>query len=333
MKALADGLILAVKTLVRAVEDALAQRIAGLEKRVAEMPVPKDGAPGQDGAPGKDGRDGVDGKDGADGMPGADGKDGAPGRDGVDGVPGKDGMDGKDGPAGIDGKDGTPGRDGENGRNGADGKDGAPGVDGKDGRDGINGQEGKSISAEEIDLIVQRHVQAQVEKAVSLLPKAIDGAAGRDGVDGRDGDPGRDAAHIEILPSIDHAKAYPRGTYATHRGGLWRAYQQTIGEKGWECLVRGVYEVRHVEKDERRSLIQHELSDGTVVEHEHHVKAMIHRGVWDESKAYEVGDVVTWGGSMWHLDKSAGAGARPGVAREWVLSVKRGKDASTRGAV
>lgn len=324
MKALADGLILAVKTLVRAVEDALAQRIAGLEKRVDEMPVPKDGAPGQDGAPGKDGRDGVDGKDGADGVPGADGKDGAPGRDGVDGAPGKDGLDGKEGPAGIDGKDGAPGRDGANGRDGADGKDGAPGVDGKDGRDGVNGQDGKSISAEEIDLIVHRHVQAQVEKAVSLLPKAIDGAAGRDGVDGRDGAPGRDAAHIEILPSIDPSKNYPRGTYAKHAGGLWRSFETTASMKGWECIVEGVAEIK-VSFQGRTGFVSVERSSGSPDLHPFTLPAMIYRGVFKDGEEYAEGDTVTWGGSLWFCNELTTDKPLDG-AKAWQLAAKRGRD-------
>jgi len=34
---------------------------------------------------------------------------------------------------------------------------------------------------------------------------------------------GRDAIDLEILPAIDESKQYPRGTYATHLGGLWKS--------------------------------------------------------------------------------------------------------------
>jgi hypothetical protein len=93
----------------------LLARIDALEKKIAEMPAPKDGV---DGVPG---RDGVDGKDGA---PGADGRSVAledispmlteavakavaeipPPKDG------RDGVDGKDGAPGADGRDGAPGK-------------------------------------------------------------------------------------------------------------------------------------------------------------------------------------------------------------------------------
>lgn len=68
---------------------------------VAEIPAPKDGAPG------RDGRDGIDGKPGPKGERGMDGKDGAPGERGADGI----GIKGDPGLDGRDGLDGEPGRD------------------------------------------------------------------------------------------------------------------------------------------------------------------------------------------------------------------------------
>jgi len=56
-------------------------------------------------------------------------------------------------------------------------KDGANGLDGDHGTDGINGK---------------------------------DGDHGTDGINGKDGDHGKDALEIEIMPSIDAEKSYPR---------------------------------------------------------------------------------------------------------------------------
>ncbi|MBF2850479.1 portal protein, partial [Escherichia coli] len=64
-------------------------------------------------------------------------------------------------------------------------------------------------------------LQKAVLDAVSALPAPQDG---------------RDATALEILPAIDDQKSFPRGTYATHQGGLWRAYEKTHGMRGWECL-------------------------------------------------------------------------------------------------
>ncbi|ENK5579374.1 portal protein, partial [Escherichia coli] len=57
-------------------------------------------------------------------------------------------------------------------------------------------------------------LQKAVLDAVSALPAPQDG---------------RDATALEILPAIDDQKSFPRGTYATHQGGLWRAYEKTHG--------------------------------------------------------------------------------------------------------
>ena len=67
-----------------------------------------------------------------------------------------------------------------------------------------------------------------VDDAVAALPPAQDG---------------RDALQLEIQPFIDEGKSYPRGSYATHNGGLWRAYEKTHGMRGWECIVDGVSDV------------------------------------------------------------------------------------------
>lgn len=54
---------------------------------------------------------------------------------------------------------------------------------------------------------------------------------------------------------------------------------------------------------------------------------MIYRGVFEQGRTYEVGDVVTWGGSSWAC--SARTEERPGEgAKGWTLSVKKGRDAA-----
>jgi len=53
--------------------------------------------------------------------------------------------------------------------------------------------------------------------------------------------------------------------------------------------------------------------------------AMLYRGVFAPGKLYERGDVVTWGGSLWHCN--ADTSTRPGDGGPtWTLAVKRGRD-------
>ena len=50
-------------------------------------------------------------------------------------------------------------------------------------------------------------------------------------------------------------------------------------------------------------------------------------GVWKDGTKYEPGDLVTWGGSLWHCDLDTLE--RPGEGKlGWTLAVKHGRDAS-----
>jgi hypothetical protein len=51
----------------------------------------------------------------------------------------------------------------------------------------------------------------------------------------------------------------------------------------------------------------------------------IQRGVYVEGKSYELGDLVTWGGSQWHANEETTS--KPGDgSKAWTLVVKRGRD-------
>ena len=49
------------------------------------------------------------------------------------------------------------------------------------------------------------------------------------------------------------------------------------------------------------------------------------RGVYLESKVYQRGDGVTFGGSWWIAQKDAPEG-KPGTSPDWRLACKRGRD-------
>jgi len=50
-------------------------------------------------------------------------------------------------------------------------------------------------------------------------------------------------------------------------------------------------------------------------------------GVYQDGKAYDAGDVVTWAGSTWHANESTTT--KPGDgSKAWTLTVKRGRDGS-----
>jgi hypothetical protein len=319
-------------------------------KALESIPVPKDG---------RDGRDGVDGKDAVIDVPAViaevvkqiplpkDGKDGLNGKDAepvnveavIDEVTkripvpkdGRDGADGKDAevdyarvvgevvkmvPPAKDGKDGADGKNGEvdYARVVADvAKMFTPPKDGVDGRDGVDGKDADPAA-----------IMQMVKDAVSLIPKVMDGRNGEDGRDGRDGEPGKDAFAIEVLSGIDSERKYQRGTWASHKGGLWSARAPTDGMTGWDNIVVGIADIEQEVKSEREFVLKCQLSNGVERVLTFKTAALLDRGVFKAGDEYEAGDVVTWDGCMWIAQKDTQD--KPKESDAWRLSVKKGRD-------
>ena len=180
----------------------------------------------------------------------------------------------------------------------------ADGKDGRDGKDGADGQDGKD---------------------------GIDGTNGQDGQDGRDGIDGKDALELEIRPSIDFAKSYPRGVFALHDGGLWRSYQATDGEHGWECITAGVASIdADLAEDKRTFTLSMRLSDKRVVTKTFTVPTMIYKQVYRDDGEYLAGDTVSRSGGTWHcnVDRPVSVPGAPKdkeEAKEWTLCAKQGR--------
>lgn len=165
--------------------------------------------------------------------------------------------------------------------------------------------------------MIKQLVEQAVSDAVSTMPAA---EPGKDGADGRD------ALALEILPFIDEEKSYPRGSYATHNGGLWRAYEKTHGMRGWECLVDGVAGIDIQQSEQRCFTLKVNRTSGTSETKSFDVPVMIYQGVFKSGQEYLPGDTVTWGGSLWHCDERTQD--KPGEAgsKGWTLAAKRGRD-------
>lgn len=173
---------------------------------------------------------------------------------------------------------------------------------------------GRDADPEEVARIVAdttaRQVAEEVAKAVAAIPQAEDG---------------RDALALEVLPSIDETKSYPRGTYASHNGGLWRTFEKSHAMRGWECLVDGVAGVTVEQMGAKGFQIVVERSSGETTIERFALPAMQYRGVFIPGP-YEKGDVVTWGGSAWHcVEDTSDKPGEPG-SKGWLLMVKKGRD-------
>lgn len=261
-----------VKAVSRVVKDyvsltltTLTGRLDELDARIKAIPAGPQGPPGEKGEPGLPGESikgekGDRGEPGEKGEPGERGPDGVNGKDGVPGesIKGERGETGPVGPKGDPGPQGEAGAPGIKGEPGDRGERGEKGLDGKDGRDGRDGI----------------------------------GKDGRDGIDGKDG---RDALQIDILPGIDDAKTYQRGTFACHKGG-------TVYFTGreWLCVARGIdFETDELSEDFRTRTRKTFYTDGTVKEYSWRIPAMLYREGFKDGTEYTRGDVVNYDNSSW----------------------------------
>ena len=193
-------------------------------------------------------------------------------------------------------------------------------------------QDGKSVTPEDVRPLLQELVTA----AVGEIPAPRDGkdydpAVLKQAVDDAvaalpPAQDGRDALQLEIQPFIDEGKSYPRGSYATHNGGLWRAYEKTHGMRGWECIVDGVSDVDISMNGQRNFTVTINRASGTSDKKAFDIPAMVYRGVFKSGDEYLPGDTVTWGGSLWHCDEQTQDKPGETGSKGWTLAAKRGRD-------
>ncbi|HHQ9391988.1 phage gp6-like head-tail connector protein [Klebsiella pneumoniae] len=193
-------------------------------------------------------------------------------------------------------------------------------------------QDGKSVTPEDVRPLLQELVTA----AVSEIPVPRDGkdydpAVLKQAVDEAvaalpPAQDGRDALQLEIQPFIDEGKSYTRGSYATHNGGLWRAYEKTHGMRGWECIVDGVSDVDISMNGQRNFIVTVNRASGASEKKSFDIPTMVYRGVFKSGDEYLPGDTVTWGGSLWHCDEQTQDKPGETGSKGWTLAAKRGRD-------
>jgi hypothetical protein len=147
---------------------------------------------------------------------------------------------------------------------------------------------------------------------------------------GKDGNDGKDSTEIEVLPSIDDDKSYPKGTWASYKGGLIKSTRTTsalIGksllEAGWDVIVQGVHSVEVHPLADGEFAVKTMLTGGKDHITKFAVPVMVYKGIWKEG-AYTKGNTVTTGGSLWHCNKDTTD--KPGTSEAWQLCAKKGTD-------
>lgn len=176
-----------------------------------------------------------------------------------------------------------------------------------------DGAPGPSVSQEALD--------RAVKAAIDAIPRPLDG---------KEGTPGRDAFELDVIPAIDEARSYPRGTVAEFNGGLVRAVRNTdppvsgdLTKAGWVSIVRGVASLEVLQTNGRDFRFDVTFSDGKKETKSFTIPTLIYRGVFKDGP-FEPGDTVTWDGSLWHCEEPTTD--KPGTSKAWKICAKRGRD-------
>jgi hypothetical protein len=228
-------------------------------------------------------------------------------------------------------------------------KDGKDGLNGKDGVDGKNAYVdytaiGQTIAEQIKNIKLPEAKEINIDEIVNIvlekMPFPKDGKDGKDGSDGKagekgkDGVDGKDALELHILESVDLDKSYPRSTYATIKGGLFKAFRATdplqelddFERKGWTCIVKGIDSITVDFKDDENKLyLNIENSLGTVVQKEVKLPIPKYKNIWDKDATYAKDHIVTSNGSMW-ISNTDNNTDRPGLSEAWTMCVKKGRD-------
>ena len=200
---------------------------------------------------------------------------------------------------------------------------GEPGQDGKDGRDGADAA---PVSEEQIAAAVEAYMAANPPPA------------GRDGADGKDGQPGKDGAPGEKgLDGKDGADGVGLAGAIIGRDGdlivtLTNGEVKSLGpvvgrdgkdgERGADGQAWTAMEVTRTGPRTVGLSFGHG-DERTTYEMEFPVP--VYRGVFSEGEEYLEGDMVTFGGSLWHANQATSL--KPGEgAKAWTLAAKRGRD-------
>ena len=187
--------------------------------------------------------------------------------------------------------------------------------------------------------IVKEHVAAATAPLIERIklledrPLPADGKDGRDGSDGKDGKDGRDGVGLAgavvdrsgvLVLTLSDGSTRELGPVVGKDGEHGRDGQDgKDGEKGVDGRDGFTLEDFDCEAiDERTVLLKFSRGDVTH-SYELAFPVPVYRGVFQPGP-HERGDVVTWGGSLWHCDKATEE--KPGAGEGWTLMVKKGRD-------
>jgi hypothetical protein len=187
------------------------------------------------------------------------------------------------------------------------------------GRDGQGGKDAEPPSSEAIAETFRPMAEEIVSEAVAAglakVPPPEKGEKGDQGEAGAAGADGRGWAKSFIDRDGNLVATFTDGS--TENLGCIVGKDGQPGRDGFSLQDFDVIPV-----DERTVELKF-AQDGATHSYELVFPVPVYRGVFKEGQAYQRGDMVTWGGSLFHADKATLA--KP-ESEDWRLCVKKGRD-------
>lgn len=148
--------------------------------------------------------------------------------------------------------------------------------------------------------------------------RGADGAAGADGAPGKDGADGRGVKDLlidregSLIATMDDGATKNLGPIIGKDGAPGKDGRDGFSLDDFDCeaIDERTIRLKFVRGEEAHS---YELT----------FPVPVYRDVYKEGSEYERGDMVTWGGALWHCD--APTKDKPGTDN-WTLAVKKGRD-------
>lgn len=202
-------------------------------------------------------------------------------------------------------------------------------IQGEPGKDGADGEDGKSVTLDDVAPMITE----AVAKAVANIPTPANGIDGKDGADGRDGKDGADGASVAVedVERMVEGKVagwaldFERRAQGVLERAIDRIPKPADGKDGRDGVDGIGFDDLTVEQSGERGMVIRFTRGAEVKEFALAFPVVVDRGVYKDGSAYEQGDAVTWGGSLWIAQKDAPEG-KPGMGDGWRLAVKKGRD-------
>jgi hypothetical protein len=163
-----------------------------------------------------------------------------------------------------------------------------------------------------------------LQKAIEALPVPKDGQDGKDGVSAEEVEKMVEARLTDRIESL-HARwelDFERRAHDAFQRAIDRMPAPKDGKDGRDAFQVEDFELS-LGEDRRTVSVAFKRGEESVTK-TLTLPTVIYRNVYKDGESYEPGDLVTWGGSLWHCNEPTTD--KPELTKAWTLAAKRGRD-------